>query len=355
MRRSAKSLEPTVNGFITMLIAKITQYDQKQSLKDPFHNSNFMSIAFGSVEERITEKFKRAKLLDSSDPDHLRVLKEMIPTAIIIKRVINPVIRAIDAYLESGKIPKYPVTSAVRKKRKATTKSASEIINELETRIARLEKQSSKRNASWEPGTEAKLTVRDFRDYHEDVEFVHDTFEREDGVVYALVELEDETYQVVRSEDGSGDWEDFGSHDLYRYSKAQDEFERLVDDFGGKKASMGRQAGRRYDDDEWVFFIHEETGLEDDSKGSREAERLREKFEDCVDALCDKHDLSICYDDGVSTIAWKAYASLVGHGTGLWDHEHEEAETLEKLVNRDRKCGDLAQQIEDLPYNLGLA
>ena len=113
-------------------------------------------------------------------------------------------------------------------------RSASEIIRNLENRIARLERQSSKRNASWEPGTEVKLTIRDFRDYQADVEYVHDTFEREDGVVYALIELEDETYQVVRSEEGSGDWEDFGSHDLYRYSKAQDEFDRLVEEFGGK-------------------------------------------------------------------------------------------------------------------------
>ena len=101
-------------------------------------------------------------------------------------------------------------------------------------RTARLERQSSKRNASWEPVTDANLTIRDFRDYHEDVEEVHESFEREDGVVYALIELDDETYQVVRSEDGSGDWEDFGSHDLHRYSKAQDEFESLVEEFGGR-------------------------------------------------------------------------------------------------------------------------
>ena len=112
-------------------------------------------------------------------------------------------------------------------------RSASEIIRNLEMRVARLERQSSKRNASWEPGTDANLTIRDFRDYHEDVEEVHESFEREDGVVYALIELDDETYQVVRSEDVSGDWEDFGSHDLHRYSKAQDEFESLVEEFGG--------------------------------------------------------------------------------------------------------------------------
>ncbi len=121
-----------------------------------------------------------------------------------------------------------------------------------------------------------------------------------------------------------------------------------------REASV-KSAGRRYDDNEWVFFIHEETGLEDDRKGYREAESLREEFEECVDTLCDKHNLSICYDDGISRVAFKAYASLVGHGTGLWDHDHPEASTLEKIVERDRKCGDLAQKIDQLPFELGLA
>jgi hypothetical protein len=112
-------------------------------------------------------------------------------------------------------------------------RSASEVIRSLEQRVARLERQTSKRVASWEPGTMVDYSVRDFRDYWADVEEVHEAFEREDGVVYALVELEDGTFQIVRSEDGSGDWEDFGSHDLYRLSKAEKEFDNLVEDFGG--------------------------------------------------------------------------------------------------------------------------
>ena len=116
-------------------------------------------------------------------------------------------------------------------------RSASEIIRSLEMRIARLEKQSPKstRTASWEKGTKAKVTIRHFREYHESVEMVLDTFEREDGVVFALIELEDETYHVVRSEDGSryGEWDEFGSYS--RYSKAQDSFFELVEEFGGCK------------------------------------------------------------------------------------------------------------------------
>lgn len=133
MRRLA-SLEPTVEGFITMLTAKITQYDQRQSLKDPYHNSNFMAIAFGSVDSHLTSKFKRADLLDSSDPTVLRALKNMIPETIYIKAITGSVIRAIDAYLENGTLPKYPVTSRVQKRK------ASDTIKNLEMRVARLER-----------------------------------------------------------------------------------------------------------------------------------------------------------------------------------------------------------------------
>ena len=116
-----------------------------------------------------------------------------------------------------------------------------------------------------------------------------------------------------------------------------------------------KSAGRRYDDDEWVFFIHEGTGLEDDREGKRTAERLRNKFEDCIYDICEKYGLSICDEYGVSHVAFKAYASLVGHGTGLWDLPHSDADMLEGIVETDPECGPLSQAIENLPYDLGLA
>jgi len=116
-----------------------------------------------------------------------------------------------------------------------------------------------------------------------------------------------------------------------------------------------RSAGRRYDADEWVFFHHEETGLEDDRKGHRAAETLRKRFEDRLEEVCDRNNLSICSDEGVSETAWKAFASIVGHGTGLWDHDHAEAKILEELVFKDRLLTSVAQDIDNLPYELGLA
>ena len=122
-----------------------------------------------------------------------------------------------------------------------------------------------------------------------------------------------------------------------------------------KSLRSTRTAGRRYDDEDWVFFIHNEHDLASEIDSEEEAEKLREKFEDCIERLCDKNRLSICDDDGLSRVAFLAFASIVGHGTGLWDHDHPEADTLENLVKRDRKCGDLAEKIDNLPYDLGLA
>ena len=119
----------------------------------------------------------------------------------------------------------------------------------------------------------------------------------------------------------------------------------------GKKARRNRRASRRFDADEWVFFVHQDhPEIEDDHR--REAESLRDKFESRVDEICDDHDLSICYDEGVSEVSWKAYASLAGEGTGLWDMDHAEASKLEKLVEGDRKLSRIFSDIESLPYNI---
>ena len=119
----------------------------------------------------------------------------------------------------------------------------------------------------------------------------------------------------------------------------------------GKKARLNRRSSRRFDADEWVFFVHQDhPEIEDDHR--REAESLRDKFESCVDQICDDNDLSICYDEGLSEVSWKAYASLAGDGTGLWDMDHAEASKLERLVEGDRKLGRIFTDIESLPYNL---
>lgn len=119
-----------------------------------------------------------------------------------------------------------------------------------------------------------------------------------------------------------------------------------------KHSAFEFTAGRRYDADEWVFFEHEDhPEVENNPKLRKKAEELRDKFETLIDNLCDDHNLSICYDEGVSEVAWKAYASLVGHGTGLWDMDHSEAKRLEEMVEDSRVLSDLAQDIQSLPYS----
>lgn len=107
-------------------------------------------------------------------------------------------------------------------------------------------------------------------------------------------------------------------------------------------ASMSQTAGRRYDASEWVAFYYPKL------EGNRKAERLQEKFEDRVSDICDNNALSICEDEGTSTVALKSFQSMIGDGTGLWDFDHPEASTLEKIVKSDRELGKLQYEIESM-------
>jgi chromosome segregation ATPase len=107
-------------------------------------------------------------------------------------------------------------------------------------------------------------------------------------------------------------------------------------------ASMSHNAERRYDASEWVAFYYPKL------EGNRKAERLQEKFEERVSHLCDENALSICEDEGTSTVALKSFQSLIGDGTGLWDFEHPEASTLESIVKSDRRLGQLQYEIESM-------
>ena len=92
--------------FLDLLTVHIIRYDRKKSSKDWRHNPNFMEIALGAVKERITDKLERNNLLDDSNPEILILLKKLIPLVIRHKVITNPVVKAIDKFLEEGKIPK---------------------------------------------------------------------------------------------------------------------------------------------------------------------------------------------------------------------------------------------------------
>jgi hypothetical protein len=119
-----------------------------------------------------------------------------------------------------------------------------------------------------------------------------------------------------------------------------------------RKATTSKSSGRRFDESEWVFFEHQDHP-EIEENHYDEAMRLQDKFEEALEKLCEKEDLlEIIEFKGLSTIAFKAYASIVGHGTGLWDTDHPQAGALERAVERDRKLDRIAQEIQDLPYTI---
>ena len=241
-------------------------------------------------------------------------------------------------------------------------RSASSVLRDLEIRVANLEKSSS--DDDWLVNELELFIVNDSGLYRMAQAIVKNQAKHYlkgrwnmSGAIKGFVNLVEAGIKAYRRQGLdlpsriSRQVKEEVAKNLFEYYE-----DEINEEVGGNiRMASVKSAGRRYDNDEWIFFVHEDTGLEDDRKGYREAQSLKDQFEECVDTLCDKHNLSICYDDGLSSVAFKAYASLTGMGTGLWDHEHPEASTLEKIVERDRKCGDLAQKIEYLPHELGLA
>ena len=123
MRNRIARLEPTVSGFLTMLTGLLTQYDMRQ-MRKRFYNPNALSHYMGAVQ-RIEEKFSRSEL-KSSDTDTLLRLSDEIDLMFSIPGMKNRVIKAINQYIENGKLPKYPTTSAARK-RKANQRVARDL------------------------------------------------------------------------------------------------------------------------------------------------------------------------------------------------------------------------------------
>jgi len=239
---------------------------------------------------------------------------------------------------------------------------ASEVLRDLEIRVARLEKSSS--DDDWLVN-ELELFITNEYSLYRMIQAVIKNqakhYQRgrwnEAGAIKGFMNVVDAGIKEYRRQGLdlptriSRQVKEEVAKNLFEY------YEEDINDAIGTpiRSASVRSAGRRYDADEWVFFHHEGNGLEDDRKGHRAAETLRKRFEDRLEEVCDRNNLSICSDEGVSETAWKAFASIVGHGTGLWDHDHAEAKILEELVFKDRLLTSVAQDIDNLPYELGLA
>ena len=105
--------------------------------------------------------------------------------------------------------------------------------------------------------------------------------------------------------------------------------------------------GRQYEYDEWFEFL---TASDDQPDYAKETQQ---KFEDQVSRLLDSAVVVGIisqdeYDDlDIKEVAFLTYASLGGHGIGLWEGREDWHEDFEELlVAKDKRLKDLFYQLE---------
>ena len=103
--------------------------------------------------------------------------------------------------------------------------------------------------------------------------------------------------------------------------------------------------GTRYDTEDWVVFL----------SGGGDSDHLRDlqkKFEDRFEAVAEKRFRNSSlgdyweYADDAQHDAYLAFASIVGHGVGLWEGDEPHHEMLEGAVLKDKKLGEIAQELD---------
>tara|TARA_R110002060_G_scaffold6084_4_gene9277 strand:+ start:2519 stop:2839 length:321 start_codon:yes stop_codon:yes gene_type:complete len=98
--------------------------------------------------------------------------------------------------------------------------------------------------------------------------------------------------------------------------------------------------GRQYEQDEWLEFL---TGSDDQPDY---AKKTQQKFEDRVEVLVDKHLPDEEEYPDIQEVAYLSFASLAGHGIGLWEGREEWHEDFEKVVEKDKRLTDLYYKLE---------
>ncbi len=98
------SVPPTVKGFLTILVGRLTQYDKKLDAKQP--NIYRLGLLF-AAKEKVEARVKR--YLDDSTPQALDALKEALTKEFLVDHMppVKAVMKMIDEYLATGKAPKY--------------------------------------------------------------------------------------------------------------------------------------------------------------------------------------------------------------------------------------------------------
>jgi len=97
-----------------------------------------------------------------------------------------------------------------------------------------------------------------------------------------------------------------------------------------------KHMGREYDYKEWVEFFVEP------GEPSRETLAAARKFEKRVEELLEENKI----EEDVEKVAYLAYASLAGHGIGLWEGREKWHKAFEKVVKKDRELNKLFQDVD---------
>lgn len=103
--------------------------------------------------------------------------------------------------------------------------------------------------------------------------------------------------------------------------------------------------GQRYDTEDWVVFL----------SGGGDSDHLRdlqEKFEDRFGVVAERRFKNSSlgdyweYADDAQHDAYLSFASIVGHGVGLWEDREPHHLMLESAVLKDKKLGEIAQELD---------
>ena len=112
---------------------------------------------------------------------------------------------------------------------------------------------------------------------------------------------------------------------------------------GGRRASnRGRRVGRRYDATEWVAFFSADRPT---AVGIRLGNMLRDRIEYLVDNKFNLPD-DAEYPD-LDSLTYLSYASLAGHGIGLWEADEPWHPAFEKVVMADKQARDIGYRLDE--------
>lgn len=105
------SVVPTVRGFLTILVGRLTRYDKMLEMKG---QANLYRLGLWFEAKEKVEALVRGQL-DESTPEALEALKKALARQFLVNSMppVRAVVKMIDEFLQSGKAPKYAAVDRV--------------------------------------------------------------------------------------------------------------------------------------------------------------------------------------------------------------------------------------------------